>query len=130
MSYFYEATVDAHLYEIFRLMVNRVLERQGFRVGLHVASHEGPGVVEYHRDGDVVTFSTTREVHDQRHLTVTSETVDVVPLVLSVVEEVAIDLTASFWAPATGLSQETLIQDVGQAIKAIWKRQGAGNSPE
>ena len=128
MSYFYEARVAAHLYDVFRVMAVRVLERQGFRVGLHVASHEGSGVVEYHRDDEMVTFSTTHEDHDQRHLTVTSETVDVVPLVLSVVEEVAIDFTASFWAPATGLSQETLTQDVGRAIKAIWKRQGAGNS--
>lgn len=124
MSYLYEATVDAHLYEVFRAMVTQVLERQGFRTGLHVPTLGGAGVMEYHRGHDVVAFSIEEEAQGQNHLTVRSETVDVVPLVVSVVEELATDLTASFWAPAAGVSRQTLIRDVGQALRRVWIRVG------
>ena len=67
MSYQYEVTVDIHLYEAFRAMATHVLEREGFREGLHVPGLRGTGVMEYHRDDDVVTFSTINEPHNQRH---------------------------------------------------------------
>ena len=126
MSYFYEVTVDADLCDVFRTMVTRVLGRQGFRAGLHVSSLRGTGVVEYHRNDEVVILSTTEEAHDQRHLTVSSEVVDVAPLVISVVERLAIDLTASFWAPAMDVSREALMRDVSRALRRICKRVGLG----
>lgn len=124
MSYLYEATVDVHLHDVFHAMMTAVLERRGFRAGLHVPSLGGTGVVEYHRGHDVVTFSTVEEARGRHHLTVRSETVDVVPLVVSVVEELATDLTASFWAPAAGVSRQTLVRDIGQALRRIWTRVG------
>ena len=126
MSYQYEVTVDAHVCEVFRMMTTHVLGQQGFRTGLHVPTLRGVGVVEYHRNDDVVTFSTTEEAHGQRRLKLSSETVDVMALVVSVVEQLAVDLTASFWAPATGVSEETLARDVGRALKRIWKRAASG----
>ncbi|MFC1935853.1 hypothetical protein ACFLX9_03760 [Chloroflexota bacterium] len=127
MSYQYEVTVDTDLYDVFRTVATRVLGSQGFRAGLHVANFSGLGVIEYHRNDEVVTLSITEEAHDQRKLTVRSETVDVVSLVVSVVEQSAIGLTASFWAPALGVSRETLIRDVGRALRRIWKRVGSGS---
>lgn len=125
MSYLYEATVDVHLYDAFRAMMTRVLERQGFRAGLHVPTLEGAGMMEYHRGHDVVVFSIAEEAQGQNHLTVRSESVNVVPLVISVVEELATDLTASFWAPAAGVSRQTLVRDIGQALRRIWTRVGS-----
>ena len=127
MSYLYEVTVDAGLCDVFRTMVTRVLGSQGFKAGLHVSSLRGTGMVEYHRNDEVVTLSITEEAHDQCHLAVRSETVDVVSLVVSVVEQSAIELTASFWAPAMGVSRETLIREVSRALRRIWKRAGSGS---
>ena len=127
MSDQYEATVDAYLCEVFRMMATHVLGDQGFQTGLHVPTLRGAGVMEYHRNDDVVTFSVTEEAHGQRCLTLRSETVDVVPLVVSVVEQLAIDLTASFWAPVSSVSQERLRRDIGRALGRIWKRVGAGS---
>ena len=126
MSYQYEVTVEAHLWEVFRMMANHVLERQGFRAGLHVPSLGGIGMMEYHRDDDVVTFSTTDEAHDLRRVTLRSETVEVAPLVMSVVEQLAIDVTASFWAPVTGVSRERLAQGVHQALASALEQAGRG----
>ena len=125
MSYFYEVTVDADLCDVFLTMVTRVLGSQGFKAGLHVSGLRGTGVVEYHRNDEVVILSTTEEAHDQRHVTVSSEAVDVVPLVISVVERLAIDLTAFFWAPAMDVSQETIMREVSRALRRICKRVGA-----
>ncbi len=126
MSFSYEATIDVHLHDIFRTAMNLVLERQGYQAGLHVPSFGGVGVVEYHKGKDIVTYSTAEEAQGLRHLTVRSETVDVVAMVVSVVEQLATDLTASFWAPATGVSRETLIRDVNRALRRIWKRVASG----
>ena len=125
MSYIYEVTIDEEIYEVFRLMTARVLEPQGFKAGLHVSSHRGAGVIEFHRGNEVVTFSATNEPHDQYRLVVSSETVDVVPLIVAVVEHVTIQLTASFWAPALGLSQGDLATKVARSIRRIWQRASA-----
>ena len=127
MSDQYEATVDAYLCEVFRMMATHVLGDQGFQTGVHVPTPRGAGVVEYHRNDDVVTLSITEEAYGQRCLTLRSETVDVVPLVVSVAEKLAVDLTASFWAPASGMSQERLRRDISRALGRIWKRAGAGS---
>ena len=63
MSNQYEVVADMHLCEVFRLMATLVLEREGFKAGLHVPSLRGTGVTEYHRSDDVVTLSTTEEAH-------------------------------------------------------------------
>ena len=83
-------------------------------------------MMEYHRDDDVVTFSTTDEAHDLRHVLLSSETVEVVPLVMSVVEQLAIDVTASFWAPVTGVSRETLVREVHLALASALEQAGRG----
>ena len=100
-------------------MATLVLEREGFKAGLHVPSLRGTGVTEYHRRDDVVALTTTEEAHGQRRLTLGSETVDVVSLVRSVVSILATDVAALFWAPVIGVSRDALEKEFRQAFDSV-----------
>ncbi len=121
MSFTYEAAVDEHLYEAFRLLAIPMLEGLGYHTGLHIANLQGPGVVELHRDDDIVTISATRETQHRRRLVISSETVEVAPLVAMVVEHLVTVMVASFWAPAMGADTEAVSQEVEQALSTVWQ---------
>ena len=74
----FEASLKAHLAEIFLEKLAEVLEAEGFREGLRIAE---PHVTEYHRDSELLTVQSTRVGHHKELVVVESEAVDVAPLV-------------------------------------------------
>ena len=122
MSYSYEVTVDEQAHAIFHVAAVHVLEGWGFKTGLHVPSMRGSGVTEYHRDNDVVTFSDTKEPHNKLRLVIYSDTVEVVPLMASIIENAVAQLTSAFWASALGMTHKELASEVGQAVRHVWER--------
>jgi len=122
MSYSYEVTVDEQTHAIFHVAAVHVLEGWGFKPGLHVPSMRGSGVTEYHRDNDVVTFSDTREPHNKFRLVIFSDTVEVVPLMASIIENAVAQLTSAFWASPLSVTKEELAAEVGRAVRYVWER--------
>ena len=126
MSYSYEVAVDEQTHAIFHVAAVRVLEGWGFKAGLHVPSMRGSGVTEYHRDNDVVTFSDTQESHNKLRLVISSDTVDVVPLMASIIQNAVAQLTSAFWASPLGVTQKELAEEAERAVRYIWERTRAG----
>ena len=126
MSYSYEVVVDEQTHAIFHIAAVRVLEEWGFTTGLHVSSMRGSGVTEYHRENDVVSFSDTQESHNKLRLVIFSDTVDVVPLMASIIQDAVAQLTSAFWTSPLGVTQKELAEEAERAIRYIWERTRAG----